>query len=77
MLVHLIREYWKFMNPHLQTQEIKQLKITNVVLREHKRQIQEENQNNINCLEEIHKQQRKSLETLNIVLGIRKETRRL
>ena len=41
------------MNPHLQTQEIKQLKITNVVLREHKRQIQEENQNNIDCLKEI------------------------
>ena len=45
MLVHLIRKYWKFMNPHLQTQEVKQLKIlvetqlkiTNVVLREHKR----------------------------------------
>ena len=65
------------MNPHLQTQEIKQLKITNVVLREHKRQIQEENQNNINCLEEIHKQHRKPLEKLNIVLGIRKETGRL
>ena len=49
------------MNPHLQTQEVKQLKIlvetqlkiTNVVLREHKKQIQKENTNNINCLEEI------------------------
>ena len=32
--------------------EIK-LKITNVVCREHKKQIQKENTNNINCLEEI------------------------
>ena len=39
------------MNPHLQTQEVKQLKffvetqlkITNIVLQEHKKQIQEEN----------------------------------
>ena len=49
------------MNPHTQTQKVKQLKnlvetqlkITNVVLQEHKKQSQEENQNNINCLEEI------------------------
>ena len=54
------------MNPPLQTQEVKQLKflvetqlkITNVVLQEHKKQIQEENQNNINCLEEIQKRQK-------------------
>ena len=40
-------KYWKLMNPHLQTQEVKQLKysvetqltITNVVLRGHKEQI--------------------------------------
>ena len=46
------------MNPHLQTQEVKQLKflvetqlkITNEVLQE---QIQKENQNNIDCLKEI------------------------
>ena len=56
------------MNPHLQTQEVKQLKflvdtqlkITNVVLQEHQKQIQEENQSNINqnnidCLKEIKK----------------------
>ena len=56
------------MNPHLQTQEVKQLKflvetqlkITNVVLQEHRKQIQEENQsnigqNNIDCLKEIKK----------------------
>ena len=49
------------MNPHLQTQEVKQLKffvetqlkLTNVVLKEYKKQIQEENQNNIDCLKEI------------------------
>ena len=54
------------MNPHLQTQEVKQLKflvetqlkITNVVLQEYWKQSQEENQNNINqnnidCLKEI------------------------
>ena len=54
------------MNPHLQTQEVKQLKffvetqlkLTNVVLKEYKKQIQEENQNNINCLEEIQKRQK-------------------
>ena len=63
------------------TQEVKllkflveiQLKITNVVLQEHKKQIQEENQNNTNCLEEIQRKQRKSLEKLNTVLGIGKE----
>ena len=56
------------MNPHLQIQEVKQLKflvetqlkITNVVLQEHRKQIQEENQsnigqNNIDCLKEIKK----------------------
>ena len=49
------------MNPHLQTQEVKQLKLfvetqlklTNIVLQEYKKQIQEENQNNIDCLKEI------------------------
>ena len=50
------------MNPHLQIQEVKkqlnflvesQLKITNVVLQEYKKQIEEENQNNIDCLKEI------------------------
>ena len=54
------------MNPPMQTQEVKQLKflvetqlkITNVVLQEHKKQIQEENQNIINCLEEIQKRQK-------------------
>ena len=58
------------MNPHLQTQEVKQLKffvetqlkLTNVVLKEYKKQIQEENQNNINqnnidCLKEIQRKQ--------------------
>ena len=73
------------MNPHLQTQEVKQLKylvetqltITNIVLQGHKEQIQVENQNSINCLEEIQKGQRKSLEKLNTVLEIRKESRRL
>ena len=66
------------MNPHLQTQEVKQLKnlvgtqlkITNVVLLEHKKQIQEKNQNNINqnniyCLKEIQRRQIKSVEKLN------------
>ena len=70
------------MNPHLQTQEVKQLKIlvetqlkiTNVVLQE---QIQEENQNNIDILKEIQKRQIKSVEKLNTVLGIRKEVGRL
>ena len=73
------------MNPHLQTQEVKQLKylvetqltITNIVLQGHKEQIQVENQNSIKCLEEIQKGQRKSLEKLNTVLEIRKESRRL
>ena len=58
------------MNPHLQTQEVKQLnflvetqlKITNVVLQEYWKQSQEENQNNINqnnidCLKEIQRKQ--------------------
>ena len=70
------------MNPHLQTQEVKQLKflvetqlkITNEVLQE---QIQKENQNNIDILKEIQKRQIKSVEKLNIVLGIRKEAGRL
>ena len=53
------------------------IKITNVVLQEHKKQIQEENQNNTNCLEEIQRKQRKSLEKLNTVLGIGKEAERL
>ena len=74
------------MNPHLQTKEVKQLKflvetqfkITKVVLQEHKKQIQEENQNNINqnnidCLREIQIRQIKSVEKLNTNLGIRKE----
>ena len=78
------------MNPHLQTQEVKQLKflvetqlkITKVVLQEHKKQIQEENQNNINqnnidCLREIQIRQIKSVEKLNTVLGIRKEVGKL
>ena len=73
------------MNPHLQTKEVKQLKflvetqfkITKVVLQEHKKQIQEENQNNINCLREIQIRQIKSVEKLNTVLGIRKEVGRL
>ena len=73
------------MNPHLQTQEVKQLKIlvetqlkiTNIVLQEHKKQIQEENQNNIDYLKEIQRRQIKSVEKLNIVLRIRKESRRL
>ena len=58
------------MNPHLQTQEVKQLnflvetqlKITNVVLQE---QIQKENQNNIDILKEIQKRQIKFVEKLN------------
>ena len=70
------------MNPHLQTQEVKQLKflvetqlkITNEVLQE---QIQKENQNNIDILKEIQKRQIKSVEKLNTVLGIRKEVGRL
>lgn len=70
------------MNPHLQTQEVKQLKflvetqlkITNEVLQE---QIQKENQNNIDILKEIQKRQIKSVEKLNTVLGIRKEAERL
>ena len=57
------------MNPHLQTQEVKQLKfiveiqlkITNIVLQEHKKQIQEENQNNIDRLKEIQRRQIKSV----------------
>ena len=53
------------------------IKITNVVLQEHKKQIQEENQNNTNCLKEIQRRQRKSLEKLNTVLGIGKEAERL
>ena len=73
------------MNPHLQTKKVKQLKIlvetqlkiTNIVLQEHKKQIQEENQNNIDCLREIQIRQIKSVEKLNTVLGIRKEARRL
>ena len=78
------------MNPHLQTQEVKQLKflvetqlkITNVVLQEYWKQSQEENQNNINqnnidCLKEIQRRQIKSIEKLNTVLGIRKEAGRL
>ena len=68
--------------PHLQTQEVKQLKflvetqlkITNEVLQE---QIQKENQNNIDILKEIQKRQIKSVEKLNTVLGIRKEAGRL
>lgn len=70
------------MNPHLQTQEVKQLKflvetqlkITNEVLQE---QIQKENQNNIDILKEIQKRQIKSVEKLNTILGIRKEAGRL
>ena len=70
------------MNPHIQTQEVKQLKflvetqlkITNEVLQE---QIQKENQNNIDILKEIQKRQIKSVEKLNTVLGIRKEAGRL
>ena len=70
------------MNPHLQTQEVKQLKflvetqlkITNEVLQE---QIQKENQNNIDILKEIQKRQIKSVEKLNTVLGIRKKDGRL
>ena len=70
------------MNPHLQTQEVKQLKflvetqlkITNEVLQE---QIQKENQNNIDILKEIQKRQIKSVEKLNTVLGIRKEAGKL
>ena len=73
------------MNPHLQTQEVKQfkflvetqLKITKVILQEHKKQIQEENQNNIDCLREIQIRQIKSVEKLNTVLGIRKEVGKL
>ena len=73
------------MYPHLQTQEVKQLKflvetllkITTVVLQEHKKQIQEENQNNIDCLKEIQRRQIKFIEKLNTVLGIRKEVGRL
>ena len=73
------------MNPHLQTQEAKQLnflvetrlKITNVVLQEHKKQIQEESQNNIDCLKEIQRKQIKSVEKLNTFLGIRKKAGRL
>ena len=73
------------MDPHLQTQEVKQLKIlvetqlkiTNVVLQEHRKQNQEENQNNIDCLKEIQKRQIKFVEKLNTVLGIRKEVGRL
>ena len=69
------------MNPHLQTQEVKQLKflvetqlkITNIVLQEHRKQIQEEEQNNMDCLKEIHRIQIKSVEKLNTNLGIRKE----
>ena len=49
---------------------------------EHKKQIQEENQNNIrqnniDCLKEIQRRQIKSIEKLNTVLEIRKKTRRL
>ena len=49
---------------------------------EHKKQIQEENQNNISqnnidCLKEIQRRQIKSIEKLNIVLGNRKEAGRL
>ena len=70
------------MNPHLQTQEVKQLKflveaqlkITNEVLQE---QIQKKKQNNIDILKEIQKRQIKSVEKLNTVLGIRKEAGRL
>ena len=70
------------MYPHLQTQEVKQLKnlvetqlkITNEVLQE---QIQKENQNNIDILKEIQKRQIKYVEKLNTVLGIRKEVGRL
>ena len=73
------------MNPHLQTKEVKQLKflvetqlkITKVILQEHKKQIQEENQNNIDCLREIQIRQIKSVEKLNTVLGIRKEVGKL
>ena len=53
-----------------------QLKITNIVLQQHTKQIQEENQNSINCLEKIQRRQRKSLEKLNTVLRIRKEVRK-
>ena len=70
------------MNPHLQTQEVKQLKflvetqlkITNEVLQE---QIHKENQNNIDILKEIQKRQIKSVEKLNTILGIRKVAGRL
>ena len=73
------------MNPHLQTQEVKQLKIlvetqlkiTNVVLQEHRKQNQEENQNNIDCLKEIQRKQIKFVEKLNTTLGIRKEAGKL
>ena len=73
------------MNPHLQTQEVKQLKflvetqlkITNIVLQEHRKQIQEEEQNNMDCLKEIHRIQIKYVEKLNTVLEIRKEAGRL
>ena len=71
------------MNPHLQIQEVKQLKflvetqlkITNIVLQEHRKQIQEEEQNNMDCLKEIHRIQIKYVEKLNTNLGIRKEAR--
>ena len=63
------------MNPHLQTKEVKQLKflvetqlkITKVVLQEHKKQIQEENQNNIlfkRNLEKTNKIHRKTKHSL-------------
>ena len=49
------------------------IKKTNIVLQEHRKQIQEEEQNNMDCLKEIHRIQIKSVEKLNTNLGIRKE----
>ena len=42
-------------------------------MQEHRKQIQEEEQNNMDCLKEIHRIQIKSVEKLNTNLGIRKE----
>ena len=82
MLIHLII---KTNEPSSTNQKVKQLKnlvetqlkITNVVLQEHKKQIQEESQNNIDCLKEIQRKQIKSVEKLNTTLGIRKEAGKL
>ena len=46
-------------------------------MQEHKKQIQEENQNNIDCLKEIQRKQIKFVEKLNTTLGIRKEAGKL